>query len=177
MSAKRIAISFILAGTQTISCQAQPLGIAFIEPSPTAHLSYFTLSSPQKINRSSTIDIEYLSDSGEGICCQRLSGHSFKEVESTGRVSAADQEAPIYTYRMPSRSLGLSAHVTGTAILNADSVKRLNSGTISATGDGKTFQIERCYGIEGINLFMKSKGATVGHLYLYLNVDIESTCK
>lgn len=78
---------------------------------------------------------------------------------------------------MPSKTLGLSTHITGTAILNADSVKRLDSGAISATSDGKTFQIERCYGIDGINLFLKRKGATMEHLYLYLNVDIESTCK
>lgn len=177
MLKKSTTALFILFCTHSLGCQAQPLGIAFIEPSPKEHVSYFTLSSPQKLNRSSTIDVEYRTESGQEVCCQRLSGRLFNEVESTGRVSAKDQEAPIYTYQMPSRNLRISTDLTGTAVLNADSTRRLGAGTITARNEGKTFEIERCYGIEGINLFMKHNGEIVEHLYLYLNVDIESTCQ
>lgn len=170
--------SIILLALASSICQADPIGIGFIESIPSEESSEATLYSSQVINSHSTIDLEYRSKSGNIACCQRIPGNLFRKTQSTERVSNIKNKANIHTYTILRKNLspGNLPEAINIVIINANSTKEVTPDIITARAGSDEYEIERCYGIEGINLYKKKSGKTLEHLYLYLNYDIEPTC-
>lgn len=173
---KSLGVIFLSAAFAT--CNAEPIGIGFIEPTPINKPNAVILYSSQELDSNSTVDFEYKLSSGQTKCCQRISGSAFKETQATERVSAMGAAAQIYTYTASMKSLsvvGVDGFIS-TAVINADSTEKTRSKLITARKSHNEFTIERCYGTEGINLYRKKNGTTLEHLYFYLNYDIDPTC-
>lgn len=173
---KLLTLPLLIAST---AHGAERIGVGFLEVSSPQNPSEVLLHSSSQINKKSTIDFEYETSPGKIKCCQRISGLHFNRIETDDKVSADGEQANIYTYKANLNNLpkvGISAMI-GTAIINSDSTSGSNQDVITARKGNEEFTIERCYGIEGINLYRKKNGETLEHLYLYLNIDIESTCQ
>ena len=130
----------------------------------------------EKLNDDATVDYQY-TDNGEGKCCGRL-GIKALELVGDSRKLFRDDGARGLVYQVDQKSVEYRKveGFVGMALVNAYRVKERSADKLEVLVNKNKVLFEQCYGSEGINLYRKQRGKVVGHVYFYLNYDIEPSC-
>ncbi|WP_371367250.1 hypothetical protein ACA097_26785 [Pseudomonas sp. QL9] len=171
---KVIFIIFIFGFSSV--CAAADIGVGFFEILSIEQGGQIYLHSSVRLDKNDAVNFQYQTDAGVTACCGRVESNAFTYVGQSQKVST---QAGTYGFLYQANLKGPALEMPegfGIAVINADTVKGVSPDRITAVKEGEVIAFEKCYGMEGINLYEKSRGRLLEHLYFYLNIDIEPTC-
>lgn len=169
-------IGFCLFALFPVLCGAKEIGMGFIERVVEEGGDKVYLHVAEKLNDDAAVEYQY-SENGEGRCCGRLGVKDLKLIGESRKLFRDDgARGLVYQVDQKSFEYRRVAGFVGIALVNAYRVKERSADKLEVWFNKNKFLFEQCYGSEGINLYRKHRGKVEGHIYFYLNYDIEPSC-
>ncbi|MNZ10618.1 hypothetical protein D3C78_274660 [compost metagenome] len=130
----------------------------------------------KRISRGSAVEYQY-SIEDETKCCGFLKGKDLKFIGGS-RSLYKDDGGHGLLYQVDAKKIDYRKFdgFVGFVVINAPGATEVSPTVLRAPTPEGEVVIESCYGSEGINLYRKLAGKVEGHLYFYLNYDIEADC-
>lgn len=171
MGTKMKPFTFAVGALLCMSSHAATIG--FMEVTNKGDIFLHTL---QKVAPDEIIVIQTSKTDSVQTCCQVIRPGELEATEKSSSVMTEDDAEPV-TYRVKTKLAHLSGHpelrvaVSGKVELTASYKDGLDFKE-----SGAEYQARACYGVEGLNLTLRSMKNKSQSIYYYFGYDIEPTC-
>ncbi|MDH0288551.1 hypothetical protein N7414_05445 [Pseudomonas sp. GD04087] len=169
-------IAFLCMTLFSLLCQAEEISMGFIEGVEKGGEGKVYIHTDKRISRGSAVEYQY-SIEDETKCCGVLKGKDLKFI-GTSQSLYKDGGSHGLVYQVDAKKIDYRKvdGFVGFLVVNAPGTTEDSPTVLRAPTPSGEVVIESCYGTEGINLYRKQADKVEGHLYFYLNYDIEADC-